>query len=69
LFLCVEILGIAVRQNKQLKGLDLCGEEFTINQYADDTYLFLDGSEQSMIEAFNVLDWLYVVSGLIVQAI
>jgi exonuclease III len=62
--LCVEILGIAVRQNKQLKGIDLWGEEFTINQYADDTYLFLDGSEQSMSEAYKVLDWFYEVSGL-----
>jgi hypothetical protein len=62
---CVKILGIAVRQNKQLKGIDLWGEEFTINQYADDTYLFLDGSEQSiMTEAYNILDWFYDVSGL-----
>jgi hypothetical protein len=39
--LCAEILGSAVRQNKHLKGINLWGDEYTISQYADDTYLFV----------------------------
>jgi hypothetical protein len=62
--LCAEILGAAVRQNKHLKGINLWGEEYTISQYADDTYLFLDGSEESMKEAYKIMDWFYDVSGL-----
>jgi hypothetical protein len=44
--------------------MHLWGEDFTISQYADDTYLFLDGSEQSMKETYTMLQWFYEVSGL-----
>jgi hypothetical protein len=49
---------------KNLKVLYYGGEEYKISQYADDTYLFLDGSEESMKEAYTVLKWFYDVSGL-----
>ena len=36
-----------IRQNKNIKGYTLFNIEFKINQFADDTSLFLDGSQQS----------------------
>lgn len=37
--LCAEILGIFIRNNKDIKGLTIAGEEYKISQYADDTSL------------------------------
>ena len=34
--------------------------EFRLSQFADDTVLFLNGTERSMYGAFNVLDYLKV---------
>ena len=42
--LCVEILGILVRSNKNIRGIKIGEKEIKINQYADDTSLLLDGS-------------------------
>jgi hypothetical protein len=46
-----------------LKGIHLWEEYITISQYADDTYLFLECSEQSMKEAYSILKWFYDLSG------
>ena len=46
--LCAEILGKMIRDNKVLKGIRINGKEFRLSQYADDTQLFLDGTEQSL---------------------
>jgi len=62
--LCVEILGIAIRTNKNIKGITLWNTMFKIAQYADDTSLLLDGSEKSLREALNTFDWYYKISGL-----
>ena len=35
-----------------------------MSQYADDTQIFLDGSEQSLQEALSILDRFYEISGL-----
>ena len=46
--LCSEVLAHMVRQNVDIKGYKISAEhEIKISQYADDTSLFLDGSEQS----------------------
>lgn len=54
--LCVEILGIMIRYNTNIKGIKLYNKEYRISQYADDTTLYLDGSEKSLK---SVLDLLY----------
>ena len=65
LFLFVaEILGIMIRQNEKIKGITLNGIEHTIGQYADDTELFIDGSETSLNEAIKTLTIFYNMSGL-----
>ena len=45
--LCSEILALLIRQNENIKGYMLFGLEIKINQFADDTSLFLDGSQKS----------------------
>lgn len=42
--LCVEILGILFQNNKDIKHINIDGEEY------DDTSLFTDGSQKSLDE-------------------
>ena len=46
--LCAEILAIAIRSNKKIKGITVKETEIKISQYADDTTLVLDGSKSSL---------------------
>ena len=59
-----EILGLMIRQNNNIKGIVIDGQEIKIGQYADDTQLFLDGTEISLRETFQTLDLFYRASGL-----
>ena len=45
--LCVEVLGQMIRNSKDVKGIVINNKEFKLSQYADDTQMFLDGSESS----------------------
>jgi len=62
--LCVEILGNAIRNCDQIKGIRVLDSECKISQYADDTTLILDGSEKSIQQSFNLLDPFASISGL-----
>ena len=62
--LCVEILGNAIRNCDQIKGICVFDSECKISQYADDTTLILDGSEKSMQKSFGLLDSFASISGL-----
>ncbi len=62
--LCAEVLGLMIRNNKNIKGISIDNVEYKLSQYADDTVLFLDGSEESMSTAFHTLDIFANVSGL-----
>lgn len=62
--LCAEILSIMIRKNKNIKGIKIAGMETVISQYADDTTLFLDGTEESLTNSLNILDQYYLLSGL-----
>lgn len=53
--LCAEILGKMLRTNENVKGININGNDFLLSQYADDTQIFLDGTEQSLREALSVL--------------
>ena len=54
--LCVEIMGLMVRQNKDISGIHLFGKEYTLIQYADDTTILLDGSEKSLKSALSLVE-------------
>ena len=62
--ICAEVLGHMLRKNKSIKGIVIKGTENKISQYADDTQIFLDGSEKSLKCALNTLDKFYKMSGL-----
>ena len=49
---------------KDLKGIQVADKEFRLSQYADDTVLFIDGSEKSIQAACNNLDLFANMSGL-----
>ena len=53
--LCAEILGIAIRQTKDIKEFCYKRKEIKLSQYADDTQILLDGSEKSVRN--TVKDW------------
>ena len=50
LILCAEVLGHMIRQNNTINGIVINRNHFKLSQYADDTQMFLDGSEQSLKE-------------------
>ena len=62
--LCAEILAIMIRGNKNIKGISVMQVEHKLSQFADDTSLILDGSEDSLNEALLELDWYAKLSGL-----
>lgn len=62
--ICAEILSIKIKNNKNIKGIKINKTEYLISQYADDTVLILDGSENSLNEAIKELNMFYALSGL-----
>ncbi|MCG7892737.1 MAG: reverse transcriptase domain-containing protein, partial [Candidatus Thiodiazotropha endolucinida] len=62
--LSAEILGKMIRKNQHIQGININGNIFKLSQYADDTQVFLDGSELSLKETLNTLNQFYYMSGL-----
>ena len=62
--ICAEILGIALRRTKDIKGFVYRGSETKLCQYADDTQIILDGSEESIRNTTVLLDKFSIISGL-----
>ena len=58
-----------VRNDKILEGIKVEGTEFRISQYADDTVLFLNGTEKPLQAAFKILDLFASMSGFGASAI
>jgi len=49
--LSAEVLAKAFRNNVNIKGICVNNNDIKISQYADDTTLILDGSEQALLSA------------------
>ena len=62
--LCAEILGTSIRQDKQIRGINISENECKVSQYADDTTLILDGTKSSIERSFFLLDSFGKLSGL-----
>ena len=60
----VEILSQAITSNPGIKGVFIEGNQFLLGQYADDTSIFIDGTEKSLKNVFNVLNNFELLSGL-----
>ena len=61
--LCVEVLAINIRENKEIKGIILGNTEIKITQFADDTCLYLNGTS-SLENVFKVFEDFYRYAGL-----
>ena len=57
-------MGQMIRQNKNIRGIRIGKERVCLLQYADDTVLFLDGSEKSLKSALDLLFQFSKFSGL-----
>ena len=62
--LCAEILSSAIRRDKEIKGIKITKTECKITQYADDTTLFLDGSNLSLKASLLTFERFGKISGL-----
>ena len=62
--LTVELLAISIKENINITGITVNGKENKIGQYADDSFLTLDGSEKTLRESMSTIDKFGVVSGL-----
>ena len=62
--LCVEVLGLMIRKNDNIRGIRINDSETKLSQYADDTQIFLDGSENSLRTTLTTLQKFYLMSGL-----
>ena len=59
-----ELLVHMIRHDRNIKGYKIKGLDITISQYADDTSLFLDGSERSLKHCLDALQKFARYSGL-----
>ena len=62
--LCAEVLSNMIRKEKSIKGININNILYNLSQYADDTQIFLDGSEASLRATLEILDKFYKMSGL-----
>ena len=65
--LCAEILAVLIRNETNITGLKIGNYEFKVSQYADDTFLLLDGSEKSLQTWFKILKFYADATGLCVN--
>lgn len=62
--LCAEILACKIREDKDIKGIQISDTEFKISQFADDTTFTLEGDRKSYEKLFETLDYFERISGL-----
>ena len=62
--LCAEILGSMIRKNNMIEGITLGEKQYKLSQYADDTQIFLNGTEISLRSCLETLDKYNQMSGL-----
>ena len=62
--LCAEVLSIMLKTEDSIKGIRINNNIYTLSQYADDTQIFLDGSERSLRSTLRILHKFYLMSGL-----
>ena len=65
--ICAEIMSIMIRQNGIIKGIKINAQETLLAQFADDTSICLDGSEDSFKECIRVLNLFSNISGLTIN--
>lgn len=56
----VKILTILIKQNLDIRGIIVNGNEHTISEYAEDTLLILDGSQKHFSHLLIPLDFFHI---------
>ena len=62
--LAVEVIGKAIRANTNIKGITVNNTEIKLSQYADDTTLILNSTQDSLSAAFDTIKNFGKSSGL-----
>jgi hypothetical protein len=62
--LCAEILACKIREDVEIKGINIANTEFKVSQFADDTSLLLNGDKESYEKLFQILNEFEQFSGL-----
>ena len=62
--LAIEPLAMALKNNRDIKGITLGNREYKIGQYADDTFVLMEGDEQSLKLVMDTFSKFYRCSGL-----
>ena len=62
--ICSEILGIGIRESIEIKGIKINNSTYKISQFADDTQVLLDGSQESLNAAMLLLKDFETISGM-----
>ena len=62
--LSVEVLANVIRRDPRIKGILISQIEIKLSQYADDTTLILDGSQDTLETSLDVIEKLGKISGL-----
>ena len=62
--LCSEILAHIIRKDPDIKGYPINDIEINVSQFADDAFLFLDGSREALQKCISVLLKFSTFSGL-----
>ena len=62
--ICGEPLTNAIKNSPNIRGINIDNNEFLITQFADDTQLFLEGTEKSLNSAISLLENFAHCSGL-----
>ena len=65
----VEILGIMIRENRLIKGININDEEHKVAQFADDTQMMSEGDAISFEQSINTVDKLVVVTAVVVPVL
>ena len=65
--LCAEILSLLLRKNKHIKGITIKNMEYLTSQYADDTSITLDPTEENLRNTLIVLKFYARASGLCIN--
>ena len=62
--LCSEFLTLKIKTSTQIEGIKVLNKEHRLNQYADDTSLFLKAYEENLKKCLKILSWFHKISGL-----
>lgn len=65
--LCAELLGHKIRIDDNLSGIKIGDNMYKICQFADDTIMFLDGTQASLDKSLEILSNLSCISGLAIN--